>query len=198
MFGRVGRQTAAEGTMNPLRLHTDGSLIVMNGGGNLQEAALAGRLFVAANQAAVATTAGLATTWTGLGLCNPTGSGKLFIVHEFGYALSVVGPAATAIGLMTTTDSGLAASITPRCARYNYAASSAIVDDGATIATPVLERVYGVGGTGAITTGMEFGPGPIDLKGSLILAAGRSVCTYTNAACTAAYIFHFMWEEVPA
>lgn len=195
---RVGIISSTTGTYNPLRSTTDGALAVANAGGSLAEAALNGRLFQAANQAAVATTAGLTTTWTGLALCNPTGSGKVYIVHQFSYALTVVGPACAAVGLMTTTDSGMATSITPQCCRPGYVASTAIVDDGATIATPVLVRVFGTTSTGAITTMMLTPTTVIDLGGSIILPAGRSIATYTNAACTAALIFSFLWEEVTA
>ena len=198
MFARVGSISAAEGTKNPLRSQTDGSLIVMNGGGSLQEAAIAGRLFSVANQAAVAVTANLSTTWTGLGVANPTGSGKLLVIHEFGWSTNVVNPAEGVVGLMMATDTGFAAALTARCTRNGFATSVAYCDDGATISTPVLERVCGSTMEGAITTVVQNNANIVDLKGSIILAAGRSVLTYHSIGGSASLIFHFLWEEINA
>ena len=50
--------------------------------GNYTDAALAGRLFYAANINMVATSTTLNTTFVGLGLCNPTGSGKMMTLYE--------------------------------------------------------------------------------------------------------------------
>lgn len=173
-------------------------LISLSQGGALQTAATAGRLFSIANQGAVATTAALATTWTGLGVSNPATSGKNLIIHEFGWALTVVGPAAGAVGLMTSDTTGFAAALTIRnCKDGITTASIAYADDGATIATPVLGRVYGTFATGAVTTAMLYAPTVVDLKGSLVIPPGRSVMTYTTTATTASLIFHLLWEEVP-
>lgn len=182
----------------PPLVDNEGILLTKNGGGRYADAALNGRLFSVSNQAAVATTAALATTWTGLGVANPTGSGKLIVLHEFSWGLSVVGPAAGALGLMTSTDSGFAAAIAARCTRNAYATSVALCDDGATIATPVLEKIVSTYGTGAITTWQGAGAQVCYLDGSIILAPGRSILTYTFAATTAAFIFSFLWEEIDA
>lgn len=191
MYGKT-----RQGVALPALVSSDG--VLLRASGKYADAALSGRLFSAANQAAVATTAALATTWTGLGIANPTGSGKLFILHEFAWGLSVVGPAAGALGLMTSTDSGFASAITPRSSKYAQGSSVAIVDDGATIGTPVLERIVSTYGTGAITTWQGAGPQVYVIDGSIILPAGRSLLTYTFAATTAAFIFSFLWEEVNA
>ena len=198
MYARVGQFRAAVGTVNPLRADTYGALIVQAGGGSLQEAAVNGRLFSVANQAAVAVTAGLTTTWTGLGVANPTGSGKLLIIHEFGWSTNVVNPAEGVVGLMTATDTGFAAALSARCARNGYATSVAFCDDGATISTPILERVCGSTMEGAITTTPQLGVNIYDIKGGIVLAAGRSVLTYHSIGGTASLIFHFLWEEIDA
>lgn len=198
MYAKRGIQTLAQGTVGPLRSDQFGALVTIPGGGKLAEPALSGRLFMAANQAAVATTASIQTTWTGLGLVNPTGSGKLFILHEFSWALTVVGPAAGALALAGTTDSGFAANITPRGAKYGTGTSAAIVDDGATVAAPVIIKPISTYGTGAITTWQGATQQVADLKGQIIIPAGRSIVTDTTAACTAAFIFGFLWEEVDA
>ena len=178
---------------------TDDNGVLLRPAGKYADAALNGRLFGVANQAAVATTAALATTWTGLGVANPAGSGKNLIMLEFSWGLSVVGPDEGVLGLMCSTDSGFAAAaLTERCMRYGYASSVAVADDGATIATPVLERVVSTYGTGAITTWQGAGPQVFNIDGSFILAPGRSILTYTTTATTAAFVFSFLWEEVDA
>ena len=193
MYQKRGIQALSQGAIGPLRGDQLGALITSKG---LAEAAIEGRLFSVCNQAAVAVTAALATTWTGLGLCNPTGSGKLFIVHEFGWAQTVVNPAEGAIGLMTSDDTGFAAALTAKCARDGYKVSSAYCDDGATIATPVLLRVVGGTMEGAITTIPSLTPNIYKVNGSITLAPGRSVMTYHTIGGTASLVFHFVWEEI--
>ena len=198
MYAKVGSITATAATVNPLCSHTNGSLLVATGAAGRAEAALAGRLFSVSNQGAVAVTAALNTTWTGLGVCNPTGSGKILIMHEFGWSQTVVNPAEGAIGLMTATDTGFAAALTARCCRYGYATSVAYCDDGATISTPVLERLCGGTMEGAITTVPSLCPNVVRLDGSIILDPGRSVMTYHTIGGTASLAFYFIWEEVSA
>jgi hypothetical protein len=192
MYGK-NRKT---GVIYPPELDAQKNLYARICGGPLAEAALAGRLFCIANQAKVAVTANLNTTWTGLGVANPAGSGKVFIVHEFSWATDIVNPAEGVVGLMTSTDSGFAAALTPRCTRYAKGVSVAYCDDGATIATPVLERICGSTMEGAISTVVDSCPKIIDLKGSIILDPGRSVLTYHSIGGTASLIFGFVWEEV--
>ncbi len=196
MYGKVGAQALASGSSGPVRLDADGALIARLSAGKYRDAALAGRLFSVANQAAVATTAALATTWTGLGISNPTGSGKNIILHEFGWALSVVGPDDGVVGLMTSTDTGFAAALTAKAAKSGSGTSIAFCDDGATISTPILERICGAIGTGATTTQISVPQSIYQVDGSIILPPGRSVMTYTTTATTAAAVFFFLWEEV--
>ena len=161
----------------------------------------ASRVFSIANQAAVATTAALATTWTGLAIGNPVHSGKICKIIEFGFALSLAGSKAGAIGLMTGSSlvTAIAASLTPRPAIVNGSATSKMLATaGQTIATPVLEKVVGSYGTvatsswGVVGTGVYRPP-----EGTLILTPGSFIATYNTLDTTAAFVFHFVWEEVP-
>lgn len=182
----------------PVLVDSSGKLITVPGGGKYADAAINGRLFSAANQTPVNTSTTLNTTFTGLALANPTGSGKLLVVHEFGWALdqAAAGDSVLALGI-TTYSAEYAAAITPRCARYGYATSVAIVDNGATIVAPVLVKIIGSIGTNATTA--LTNPGLIDLGGSIVLAAGYVLVTDTTLATGATSIqFHFMWEEVDA
>ena len=196
--GKVGLISVSDGTVNPLATDTDGALFVRNLPGKYTAAAMAGRLFSVANQAAVATTTALATTWTGLGVCNPTGSGKNLILYEFGWAMTVVGSDDGAVGLMSASDTGMADSLTAKCAMNGTGDSVAYCDAGATIGTPILERICGTIGTGATTTQISVPQSIYEIDGSIILPPGRSILTYTTTATTAGAIFYFLWEEVDA
>lgn len=199
MYAKQGVQTVAAGQVAPFRAAKDGALVVAQATGKYTEAARAGRLFVAANQAAIALTAAMSTTYKGLVLGNPTTSSVDVILHRFGYSLTVALPtAATVIGLMTGSGASLTGSITPRNRLVGGPAASALVDDDCTLpGTPVLEQVFGQAGTLAVT-GTQLGPvTEIDIDGSVILPPGAFVAAYSFAANTACAIFSFLWEEVP-
>ena len=202
--GRVGAITGASASVNALRQHTDGSLVVRGSSAKYADAVAAGRVYVGANQAAVALTAAMATTYTGLVLFNPATSGKNYILLRFGYAFTVACPtAATVIGLMTGTvvtaaTMDAASAITPRNRLVGTAnGSAAILDNACTLnGTPVLEEVYSQVGTGATTVPLVAQPNVIDLDGSMIIKPSSYVALYSFAANTACGIFSFMWEEV--
>lgn len=197
MYGKVGVQSLSSGSSGPVRLNERGDIIAQPAGGKYAEAAIAGRLFSAANQTPVSTSTTLNTTFTGLGLCNPTGSGKLIIVHEFGWALDQASAGDAVLALATTTDSGFATDITVRCARWGYTTSVAYADASATIVAPIIIKIIGSIGTNATTA--LTNPGLIDLGGSIVLPAGRALVTDTTLATGATSIqFHYLWEEVDA
>lgn len=182
------------GTRKDLLTKTDGVMLV---NGDYSDAAINGRLFCAAMQTPTTTSTTLNTTFVGLALCNPSTSGKLFIVHEFSYAATAALTAEVLLALATTDSTGFAADITPRCCRYGYAASSAIVDKSATITAPVIERIIATLGQGADS--VQLGGAPpniVKLNGSIILAPGRAVVTDTTAATGAVMQFGYLWEEI--
>ena len=188
MYGKT-----RDGIGRPSLCDADGILLVRSG---LEDAALEGRLFGVANQAAVATTAALAGTWTGLAVSNPTTSGKNMILHEFGFSQTVAASADGAVGLLTCTIAAPASSVTITNQKLGGAASSMLADDGATIVGGVLQRVFGPIGTLAVT---GYGTGPqfvYQAKGSLVIPPGFTIASYTTKATTASLIFYFVWEEV--
>jgi hypothetical protein len=202
--GKVGIQSLANGTSAPIRLNTEGAVVVSQAHGKYYEAVKAGRVYVAANQAAVAVTAAMATTYTGLVLFNPSASGKDFVMLGCGYTTGIAVPTATAIGLMTGTvitaaTMDAAAAITPRNRLVGSTSiSSAIVDNACTLnGTPVLEQVFSHAWTEATTAGSVGSNNWQDLDGSMIVQPGSYVAFYSYAANTAAFVFSFMWEEVP-
>lgn len=199
-FGEVGpRATSAslsQGGRNPVRLGNMGDTLVSQLHGDKYEGTYRGRRFGASNQAAVATTAGLATTFTGLAVANPAGSGYNLVLDTFSYANTVAVSAACAVGLMTGAGAA-AGSLTVRNRKTGDTTGSiATASAGATIATPVLEEIYSTHGTIA-TTGQGGSVNLIEIDGGLIVPPGFFVASYTSAATTAAFIFSMKWVEVP-
>lgn len=184
-----------DGVARPVLVDQDGAMKVREG---LADAALGGRLFQVANQAGVTTTAALATTWTGLGVGNPATSGKNYIFWEFGWAPVTVMNTEGAFGLMYATVGDMAQAITPVCAKIGAATSAALSDNGATIGTPILMRVFGASMEGAISTVPSLTGNIYNLRGSIVIPPGYALLTYTFAIQTTSVIFHFVWEEVDA
>ena len=179
-------------------IDSDRKLIVAQSGGKYAEAAMAGRLFYAANINMVATSTTLNTAFAGLGLCNPTGSGKLVIVHEFGWANVIDLVTEAVLGLATTTDSGFEDDTNApiQCCRHGYATSVCYTDEAGTIIKPELVKIITQFSTAAITT-YQPRKQVIDLQGSIVLAAGRAVVTDTTTVLKASSgQFSFMWEEI--
>lgn len=197
-FVRRGLIQAGPGSENGLIGNLDGSLLVAQSAAKYEEDVRAGRVFVAANQAAVALTAAMATTYTGLVLGNPTTSQFDIVLLRFGFSFTVAVPTATVIGLMTGTGASIVGAISGRNRLVGGPAPVGQVDDACTLpGTPVLEQIFSQARTEATTAG---GLGPVtevDLDGSLILPPGAFVAVYSFAANTASLIASFMWKETP-
>lgn len=185
----------ADGNGPIVRQGNQGELMVSELHGRYYEQALRGNMYRVANQAAVTTTAGLATTFTGLAISNPAGSGVNAVVNIFSVAQFAVG-AAGAIGIMTGAGAA-AGSLVPKNAIVSGTTGKVTASAGATIATPVLDIVIGQVGSLA-TTGYGLTPGlVIDLGGSLIIPPGFFAASFTSIVTTTALQFGFQWEEVP-
>ena len=154
------------------------------------------------------TTVGLATTYTGLCLSNPVGSGKLVIVDEVSYAFLVAFAAASAVGIMVgyaaATDVTHTTPVTVRQSRIggsmNSPAAVGKVDSAATLsATPVIHTLFDAGLTGAITTTPKAGPNVYEAKGGIVLEPGAFAAIYTSTASGAASMgASFKWHEITA
>lgn len=145
---------------------------------------------------AVTTTAALATTWTGLGVSNPAGSGVNLVFNKFSATQFAVGAAAT-IGILGGV--GVLATSLAIQSRLigSGAVSKANASAGATISTPLLIATFGSLGSVA-TTGYGLIPGLfVDLEGSIVVPPGSFIGTYTSIVTTSALNFGFTWEEVP-
>jgi len=197
VYGKIGEQTNLLGGGAAFRIDRQCGLISTNLHGKYTEQVLRGNVFGVCNQAAVATTAALATTWTGLGIVNPANSQFNLSILQFSFAQTVAGSADGAIGLMVADTTGLASTVAIYNRLLGGRGSIALADDGATIGTPVLVGIYGSIGTLAVTGyGVENTP-PVQIDGSIIVPPGRSLLTYTTKATTAALIFGIVFEEIP-
>jgi len=192
---KVGRQALDAGVSGPIRQSVTGDMVIEQGG-KYAEATLAGRMFSVANQAKVGTTSALTTTWEGLAICNPTGSGVQMKIVKFGYGLEIASDVAGAIGLMMAATTTLTTNLLVPVNRLTGGvASVALASGGHTIATPVLWDVVGSYGTVATSaTSVVFTT--YELDGSLILQPGNTLCTYNTLATTDCFVFSFLWEEV--
>lgn len=143
----------------------------------------------------VTTTAALATTFTGLAVGNPTGSGVNLSMIGFSAVQFAVGVAGT-IGIMGAAGA-IAASLSPQCRNIGSGtATLTTASAGATIATPLLIATFGSVGSVATTGyGVENGI-YVDLGGCIIVPPGSFVASYTSTAQTTAFQFGFVWEEV--
>jgi hypothetical protein len=164
----------------------------------LADAALEGRLFSATNQANVTTTDVMtAGAWTGLGIYNPAGSGKDLVFHEFGWHQEVVMNTEGGIGVFAATSVDAAVGVVVQGGKYGQGGSVAYATEGCTIAAPILLRV-GLGSTmdGATSTIPSLPPNIYKIDGSIIIAPGYGLFTYTFDAQTSSILFHYVWEEI--
>lgn len=196
--GIIGVQNGADGsTPITVRLGQQGDQIASALHGDHYEQVVRGNVFSVNTQGtAVTTTAALATTWTGLGIANPAGSGKNLVLLKFSATQFAVGAAAT-IGILGGLGT-LAASLTPQSRLIGGGqVSIATASAGATISTPLLIQTFGSVGSLATTGyGLENGI-YVDINGSIVVPPGSFIGTYTSIVTTTALNFGFVWEEVP-
>jgi len=202
--GRVGAITVESGSVNPLVTGEKGDLISSLLHGRYYQAAKDGRLMTAANQAGVVTVIGLHTTYTGLVLSNPVGSGIDVSLLRVGVGFIVAQPTTGAIVALEAGYNGATdvthsvPSTTLRNCYLGGAAPVAKVDTGATLPTaPTLIESFGSVLTEAITGSTVQPAYNFDLGGYLILPPGGYCAIYTTIASGAAsMVASFIWEEI--
>lgn len=189
---------AADGTQPPggVRQAKTGEIVIGENHARYYEATSRGRRFWAANQAAQAVSVALATTYTGLMLSNPAGSGMNLVLDHVSFALSVAPAAIASIHLIGNT-SGTAvthtAALTVRNCLLGGGVGVVLADSQATIPTPVYIASLRSGFTAGALPGE--GLTIFDMQGSLIVPPGGFIGI---GALTAATGFGYMsWEEVP-
>lgn len=196
---RVGKISASEGSVNPARSNTEGATVVAPGtAGKYGDLVVADKVFSATSTAAVALTAALSTTFTGLVLENPATSEKNYVMLQCSWFQTVATPVAGGLGLMTGTDAGDAATgITPRNSFIGSTVlSDAVVDTGcALVGTPVVQMLFSTNWTEATSAGSQQPIAYIDINGLIVLKPGTYCATYSAVGETAAFWFTFTWAE---
>lgn len=182
------------------RLGNYADTIVSEGAARYYEDTYRGFRFSAANQAAVATTAAFATTYTGLVLYNPNGSNKSLTIDKVGVGQILAQTTTLALGIMVGQSTTAFAGVTALTPRSNLVGSNltgvGLAASAATLpVAPTLQELLGYIGTGA-TTVDETMLGNLDLGGDIILPPGAFAAFYTNAASVAAsLLFSVSWVE---
>lgn len=200
---KVGPSTLTDNTSASLRGTKQGALVTSDVLGKYGETALRGNMFSAANVAAKATSVALTTTYTGLCVSNPAGSGKNLVMLAFQYAISVAEAAIatqhliagySSAGVVTHTVALPAPGVQP-CFINGVSASIANADTEATIVNPYY--LFPV--RGGFTAGALGGAGTgviIDLNGMFVIPPGGWIA---NGSLTATTGFAgFVWAEVSA
>ena len=201
--GQVGEVRVADGATSAggFRAGRTGEIIASELHGRYFEQCSRGNVFTATNQAVATTTVGLNTTYTGLVVSNPVGSGKLMSILMASLMQSVIQATqieayALATGFNAATNVTHTTPVTPQC---NLIGSSNApvgkADVSATLPTaPVYERPLGETGTATSQPGTII----VDLGGSIVLLPGAYALfvTPTQASVNGCW-FGFLWEEVP-
>lgn len=204
--GQVGPITStADGVQVAPRMGKLGDGIISELHPRYYEAAYRKARFNAANQTGIATTVGVATTYTGLVLSNPVGSSVNLVVGKVGVAFPVAVAAGLVYGLMvgyhaSTNVTHTAASTTLRNNFVGVGSTPVgLVDTSATLPTaPTVSHVLGAVGTAAMTAPATLPPCLYDMEGDIILPPGAYCAFFTSAASGAlGFMGSFSWTEVP-
>lgn len=136
MYAKVGRLFKAFG-VNLLTSTPEGDLLAAQGHGKYNAAVMTGNVYSATSQTGVVLTVGLATTYTGVCLSNPNGSGKALSILAVGFS-EVVAPTGIQTAFLaagySTTDVAHTVAGTPVNMRLGRAISCAgKMDTGATL-----------------------------------------------------------------
>lgn len=199
----VGFKALTDGANAIGRGGRSGELITADAHGRYQEAATRGNVFLAHNVAAQAVSVALATTYTGLCLSNPLGSGKNLALLAAQFAISVAEVAIASQHLIggfsattaVTHTTPLAAPGIQSTFLNGVAQSIAKADSAATIPTPGYLLPLRSG----FTAGALGGPGMgslIDLGGLIIIPPGGFIAIGALTAITG--FGALVWEEIPA
>lgn len=196
--GSVGPQgtSSGDGAQLILRTGRTGEQIIQQLHARYFEQTYRGGMYSAANQAAQAVSVALATTYTGIGLYNPPGSGVNLVPNKVKFALSVAPAAIATIGLIScfSPTGAVTTQTTVLAARGNMlgaAAGKGIALAAATIATPVWHMALLDGFTAAALPNPSV---PIDLDGAIIIPPGGFLGIGALTAVTG--LGSIFWEEV--
>jgi hypothetical protein len=201
----VGGNSPATSGSTPAFLRTGptGEIIIAELHGNYYEPTVRKTMFSGSNIAAVTTSAGFSTAYTGLCLSNPIGSTVNLVLNKVKYAPIVAQTSALMLGLMTGFSSSTNVShTTPMVPLSNFVGQPAgigLLDAASTLPiAPTRVKLLDSLLTGAITTSTTGGGNVIDMQGSVVVPPGGFIAFYTSAASVASSLaFGMTWEEIP-
>lgn len=191
----VGQQVVSDGAVSSARGGRTGETITSDLHGRYFEQAARRNIFSAASQAATAWSVALNTTYTGLVLSNPAGSGVNLVPIQLAFVAQVAPAAVATIGLMTGfLSAGLTVHTTPLLPVSTFIGSpkgTGLVDAAATLPiTPVwANHLFTV-----FTTLSSQVPGLSDIGGLFIVPPGGFIAIGALTAVTG--LASMSWEEV--
>lgn len=183
----------------PLKCDILGSQYVGQRHGKYYGAANSGDGGWGANQAGATTSAGLATTYTGLVLSNPAGSGKNLVVQKVSAIFDVAPAALTGVGLIVGyAAGGVTVHTTPLTVENQEIGASAsalvgLVDAAATLVGTPAWRQW-LTETPSATGVVSYST---DIDGEIILPPGAYLAIGTTiAGPTSGFWGSISWEEL--
>jgi hypothetical protein len=200
MYALVGRLLRAAG-VHPLTSTPEGDLLAAQGHGKYNAAVMTGNVYSATSQTGVVLTVGLATTYTGVCLSNPNGSGKALSILAAGFS-EVVAPtgiqtAFLAAGYSTTDVTHSVAGVPVNMRLGRAIGCSGKFDTGATLpVAPKYVATLNSGHTsGALSTAAC--PALYELGGLCILDPGgfAIIAGFTVGVAVGCYGC-IIWEEI--
>ena len=220
IYGQVGAPSstsAADGTNSPILQGKQGELLASELHGKYYTQNYRNNVYYAANAAAGGTIAVYsATSFTGLGLWNPAGSGKNLVLIRATAAISTAAGTGTTFGYVYQQNVGSAlgtaapiSATTPITATRGPAVLGPLVaGQGASVTIAVSAATLTTASTLFIPSGVSAGTGAITVPntfsglseyfdGSLIVAPGTFFGIALAVASTNTTNASLLWEEVP-
>lgn len=178
----------------------EGNLQIAQSHGITYNATFNKRLFFGANQSGVTTSAGLATTYTGLCLSNPAASTVNLSVRRISGALIVAPAALTAYGLIVGwLASGITVHTTPLTSLQsefigNIGVPQGLTDSACTlVGTPAWNSFFAITPSAIGVVGFNA-----DLNGEVVIPPGGYLAIgSTIAGSTSGLLASIAWEEIP-
>lgn len=178
----------------------EGNSQIVQAHGDSYNASFSKRLFFGANQAGVTTSAGLATTYTGLCLSNPAASTVNLSPRRITGVIIVAPAALTAFGVIVGySAAGIVTHTTPLTSLQSLLVGSAAVPQGLVdtactlVGTPAYAAFIGL--TSAATSVASFS---LELQASIIIPPGGYMAIGTTiAGPTSGLLASISWEENP-
>jgi hypothetical protein len=199
---QIAGQTFKTGAAGPvLPQDQQGALLISEFNARYAAETYAGNVFFGANNAAQALSVA-STTFTGLAVSNPAGSGKNLIIIDFtvgiAAALAVVATPvlgyAGSVSLTTgasTGPTGLNSFVGTGAASVAKVGASATLNAAPTVLRPVLGLQWVTGGTSAANIYAKD-----EIAGAIIIPPGQLICVQALTAA-ATVVAAFTWLELP-